>query len=236
MFGCRKSWGVAAVLSILTVAAPIGAADLIEPWAPGWSDLELFTTWEEGGRPNGSTTLGIGLDGGFSVGFSLAGGADPADVGLILVWSRDLGRRGELDLFAEANAATHEVELDGLGRSYGCEWSAPPTRPHRPYLRLTATRHDDGYRWHPLLGWNLPAGRLDLHLELSSEQPEPGGRWPLHLAIGPNLALTDEIELLPELSLLYDRATGELEPALTLGVVTTPAAVRALAERLLASR
>ena len=216
----------ATVLAV-TFLVPFGdarAADLVEPWAPGFSDLELHASFERGGSPRTSTLLGFGLGGGLSAGFSLAGGGEPADLGIVLVWSRGLGRWGELDLFAEANAATREVELDELGTSYGFEWS-PTARGARPYLRLNVTDHDGAWRIHPLVGWNLPLRRCDLHLELSSEQPEPGEPWPIHLALGPNFGLGDGFELLPELSLVHD-GSDRVEAVLALGVVTSPAALR----------
>jgi hypothetical protein len=230
--GGRRS-GLVVLVHVVAGCVAAHAADLIEPWSPGFSDLELHATLDGDGGTSATSTLGFGAGGGFSVGLSLAGGTHSTDVGLVLVWSRVLGRWGELDLFAAADAATGEVELDGLGTSYGLEWSAR-RRGARPYLRLSASVHDEGRRLHPLVGWNLPLRRCDLHLELSSEQPTPGEPWPLHLAIGPNLGLTEGFELLPELSLVHDRARGGVDITLTLGVVTSPGALAAalrLAER-----
>jgi hypothetical protein len=224
MGGNRAAW--AWILSSLAVVGPAGAADLIEPWAPGPSDLELFVQLEPDARPVTSSLLGFGLGGGLSAGISLASGEDPSDLGVVLFWSRSLGRFGELDLFAEASAAAREVELDELGTSYGFEWSAPGAGP-RAYVRLHAADGDTGWRFHPLLGWNLPLGRCDLHLEASSEQPAAGDRWPIHLAIGPNFALGADAELVPELSILHDRGAGTTEIALSVGVVTSPSAIAA---------
>ncbi|MBZ0088758.1 MAG: hypothetical protein K8H90_00105, partial [Thermoanaerobaculia bacterium] len=116
---CSKSLGL--LLLALLGAAPAPAADLIEPWDPGFADLELFVGFARGGEVNGATTFGFGLGGGVSAGVTLARGDQPDNVGFTLVWSRELGRLGELDLFAFAHSSTHEAELDWLDHAAGFE-------------------------------------------------------------------------------------------------------------------
>lgn len=213
------------LLSMLLLATPASAADLIEPWDPGFTDLELFVGFARGGETLGATTLGFGLGGGVSAGLSLARGDEPDSVGFSLVWSRALGGLGDLDLFAFAHSTTSEAELDWLDHAAGFEWSAPAGGA-QPYVRATVLREDGATRVHPLVGLRLPVGRADLHLELSSMQPAEGGPWPLHLAVGPNWQLADGLELLPELSLIWNRAEDRFEPGLALTWIASPAALR----------
>jgi hypothetical protein len=63
---------------------------------------------------------------------------------------------------------------------------------------------------------------LDLHVELSGEEPETGP-WPVHLAIGPNVALTDGIELVPEVAVIRDRGPeSSTSMVFSVGVVVDP--------------
>lgn len=210
------------LLLALLAVRPGSAADLIEPWDPGFSDLELFVGHGRGGESIGGTVLGFGLGHGLSLGLTLSGGDVPGEAGLILAWSHELGRLGALDLLGFAQTETREAELDRLGRAVGFEWSAPAGGV-QPYLRATLL-WEEGERFvHPLLGLRVPAGRVDLHLELSSRQPAPDEPWPVHLGVGPNFRLPGGSELLPELSLIWNRAEDRLEPALTVVWITNPA-------------
>jgi hypothetical protein len=219
---CR-SLAVAAALA----GQPLAAADLVEPWDRGLSNLELFTQFEEGLGPQTSTTIGFGLPASLSIGLSLASGATPDTVGLTLYWSRDLGRAGAFDLIFQTDTETGESELGAAARLIGVEWSTPGSG--GPYLRWMTVSEDGRTRHHPLVGFVVPFDRVELHLELSSEEPEPGGSWPIHLAVGPNLRITDDLELLPELSVLYDRRSGEISTAFSIGFVTSPNALRRFA-------
>ncbi|HSM51237.1 MAG TPA: hypothetical protein VLA75_07550 [Thermoanaerobaculia bacterium] len=205
----------------LLAATAASAADLVEPWEPGFSSLEIAFGLARGGEAVGATVLGFGLGRGLSAGLTFSGGDTPGEAGLVLAWSRDLGRLGELDLLGFAHAATSEAELDRLDHAVGFEWSAPAGG-LQPYVRTTLFWEEGERRVHPLLGLRLAAGRVDLHLELSSAEPAAGEPWPVHLAVGPNFAIAGGFELLPELSLVWNRAAGRLEPAFAIILVTCP--------------
>ncbi|RMF86103.1 MAG: hypothetical protein D6739_03635, partial [Nitrospirae bacterium] len=125
-------------------------------------------------------------------------------------------------LEAGVTGASQEAEAGRMTWAAGGELSVELAG-WTPYLRLD--RSVDGGRasLHPLAGAMVPlaGGRLELHLELSSEEPE-GGPWPVHLAVGPNLHLSEAVELLPEVSVVREGATGESGWAVTVGVVVDP--------------
>lgn len=199
-----------AVIPLLPTAPPATAADVVEPWGEGLSNVELFGTVGEGlERAESTAAVGLGLPGGFSVGLTLAAATGtPAEAGFVLVYSRSLGRLGELDLWGEVLPVGQEVELLGARRALGMEWSGS-TRGGVPYARLTLTDDGEARHLHPLLGWMLPVGdRMELHLELSGEEPDAGS-WPLHLAVGPNWRLSPAVELLPELSMVWQPDNGD---------------------------
>jgi len=215
------------VLFLLVATATASGADLIEPWSPGFSDLELFVRAGSRGDDLGSfATAGFGLGGGVSVGVTLSeDNAGPARGGLVAMLSRALGSRTDVDLWVETGmSSSHpEAELGRLDWAVGTEWS------YRagscvPYLRLSRLDAGAGDRFHGLLGLMVPAGAVELHLELSSEEPD-GGPWPVHLAIGPNFLLRPEVEVQPELSIIRDRGTGETTWVVTVGMVVDPAAL-----------
>lgn len=210
------------LLALTVGVAPGKSADLVEPWARGFSDLELFVGHGRGGESVGGTTLGFGLGRAFSAGLTLSGGDVPAEIGLVLAWNRELGRYGSLDLLGFAQTETREAELDRIGRAVGFEWSAPAGGA-QPYLRTTLLWEEGERFLHPLVGLRLPTRRIDLHFELSSRQPVAGEPWPLHLAIGPNVIVRGGSELLPELSVIWNRAEDRFELAASLLWITDPA-------------
>jgi hypothetical protein len=204
---------------------PVSAADLVEPWDQGFSDIELYASHGTDTPGIGMTmVLGFGLVEAFSIGATLSDGADgAARLGVVALYSRRLGGGVKLDLFGETGVQrSAEAELDSDGDWLaGLEWSL-----HRatviPYLRTTMFDAPDSGGFHPLFGLMIPAGnRVELHLELSSESPE-GGSWPLHVAIGPNARLGETVEILPEISMLQEREDGETHWQFSLGLVIDP--------------
>jgi len=207
-----------------SLATPVAGADLVEPWDPGFSDLELHFGHARGGESIGGTTLGFGLGQGFSAGLTLSGGDVPGAAGLMIAWSRTLGGFGDLDLLGFAQTEVREAEIDRVERAVGFEWSGRAAE-WQPYLRATLFWREEARYFHPLVGVRTAVGPVDLHLELSSAEPEPGEPWPLHLAVGPNFEPLPGHELLPELSLIWNRADGRLEPAISVTWITSPAAL-----------
>lgn len=212
------------LILMASLAAPAAGADLIEPWDRGFSDFELHFGLARGGESIGATTLGFGLGGGVSAGLTLSGGDVPGAAGLVLAWSGTLGRYGDLDLLGYAQTEVRDVEIDRVERAIGFEWSGRGVE-WQPYLRATLFWREEGRYFHPLVGVRTGAGPVDLHLELSSAEPEPDEPWPVHLAIGPNFEPLPGHELLPELSLIWNRAAGRVEPAVTFTWITSPAAL-----------
>lgn len=220
----RRIAVLAPVVLLLLLAPPADAADLVEPFGPGFSDLELFVSSGEGDAATESSgVVGFGLGDHLSLGLTLgAAEGDPAEAGFMLMYSRSLGRHGDLDLWAEYLPVGEEVELAGVNRALGVEWSGRSAGTV-PYTRLSVVSEEGGdVGVHPLVGLRLPAWRgVELHLELSSEQPEDGS-WPLHVAVGPNWQLAPGTELLPEISLIHQPDAGTTSVFFTLGVVIDP--------------
>ncbi len=209
----------------VAVALPAGAADLVEPWDPGFTDLELWVSVGEGAEVESTLVAGFGLGNGLSVGASLSGDADGARrLGGICMLTLEGGRGTALDLWAEGGvrALWREAELGSADWSLGTELSRDLGR-WIPYLRLTRWLEGGDASLHPLAGAVFPYlnHRLELHLEISSEEPE-SGPWPFHLAIGPNFHVNECVEVLPELSLIRDRGAGETHVVFTVGLVLDP--------------
>jgi hypothetical protein len=228
---CRTTLTLCTLALALLAPRPARAADVLEPWSEGLSNVELFTTFGDGFEAGETTAaVGMGLPRGFSLGLTLASAeGEPTQAGFVVVWTRSLGALGELDLWGEYVPVGQEVELMGADRSVGVEWSGSARR-SVPYVRLSLSDDAEGRHFHPLVGWMLPVGdRLELHVELSSEEPASGA-WPLHLAIGPNWSFGDALELLPELSAIYDPqggdGHGETSFFFTLGIVLDPGLAR----------
>lgn len=220
---------LATVLSVLLIPGrSLRAADLVEPWAPGLTNTELFfTTGESAADRELAGLVGFGIGPHLSLGLSYASPDQGDGGGLILLYTRPLGRWGEVDVWGElqVQAASMEAELGAAERAFGFEWSAPArwSGKAQPYVRLSAARSEGANRWHPLVGLRIPAGRrLDLHVELSGEEPD-SGPWPVHLAVGPNLPLSDWLEVIPEVAVIEERgAGGDSSLLFTLGVVVDP--------------
>lgn len=226
-----RVWAVVACsCCFLFPGAPVRAADLIEPWAPGLTDAEIFVGFGDSAADREVTGLvGFGIGRHLSFGLSYASLEEDDGGGMVLVYTRPLGRWGELDLWGELQmqTATMEAELGAAERAIGFEWSAPSrwSRGVQTYVRVSAARSEGSTHLHPLVGFRIATRtRLDLHVELSGEEPDDGP-WPLHLAIGPNLPLNDWLEVVPEIAVIDDRAPGGgTTVAFSLGVVTDPSA------------
>ena len=199
-------------------------ADIIEPWDPGFSNFELFAV--TGDQPGDSVFVsvgGFGLGRGFSIGATVEGHLDGSRrSGLVAMASCSLSPRCDLDLWLESGVQSPQAdaELRTLDWGLGAQWRLrlPSCT---PYLR--ASRGGDGQiYWHLLAGVMVPVGEVELHLELSSEEPD-AGPWAVHLAVGPNVCLAPDIELQPELSLVRDRRSGDTQWSASVGVVLNPA-------------
>jgi hypothetical protein len=200
------------------------AADIIEPWDPGFSNLELFAvTGDQPGDSGFVSVVGFGIGRGYSLGATLESQGDGTRrSGLIAMASCPLTSRSDLDLWLESGVQSPQAdaELRTLDWGLGAQWRLrlPSCT---PYLR--ASRGGGGeVCWHFLAGVMIPVGEVELHLELSSEEPD-GGPWPVHLAVGPNVCLASDVELQPELSLIRDRGTGYTHWSASVCVVLNPA-------------
>jgi hypothetical protein len=193
------------------------AADLLEPFDPGFSDLELHWSGDLGADDHGAVgVLGFGLGGGVSLALQMEGAAGEVGSSAVsLVFSRSLGRAGELDAWLGRGLGG---ELAGA-LELGLEWSRD-FGGAVPYARIGWHRGGDGGVV-ALLGVALDRERTDYHLELAVAPPEADGR-PLRLAFGPNVALGEGAELIPELALVRDPSTGDFATELSLGVVLCP--------------
>ena len=221
-----------AVCGLLIVAAfapgsVAAAADIIEPWAPGFSDLEVaVTAGDQTGDGGVAAVAGFGLGGGVSLGVTMAtsnGGSSRG--GLVAILTGRLGGRSDLDVWAETGirSAVREAEVGRVDWALGAAWSLRAGGGVQPYARIS--RADGGtVAWHPLAGVMVPLGRVELHLELSSESPETGP-WPVHVAVGPNLKLAPAVELQTELSLIDGRAGAGTHWAVAVAIVIDPSRV-----------
>lgn len=224
-----RAWAVVACSCwFLVSGAPARAADLIEPWAPGLTNAELFVGFGDSSSDREVTGLvGLGIGRHLSFGLSFASLEEDDGTGMVLLYTRPLGRWGEVDLWGELQmqTTTMEAELGAAERAFGFEWSAPSrwSRGVQTYVRLSAARAEGATHLHPLLGFRIATrSRVDLHVELSGEEPD-SGPWPIHLAIGPNLPVNDWLEVVPEVAVIDDRGPGgETTFAFSLGVVTDP--------------
>ncbi len=212
-------------LLAVSVALPARAADLIEPWERGFSNVEFFTARTSSApRTQLNGLIGFGLPGGLSLGTAVSSDSDGTTrLGLVGYYTFALGSLQELDLFAELGKSdTPEAELNDEGDWLaGLEWSRRG-RAATLYMRSSHFGGDGDHGWHPLLGLMLPYGeRLELHMELSSESPDEGS-WPVHLAVGPNVRLTDRVEFLPELSLVHHRQDDGSDWRFSFGFVIDP--------------
>jgi hypothetical protein len=217
-----------AVLGLLPVLVPVvtPAADLVEPWERGVSNAEIHFSFGDGSADTAAALLGMGLPAGFSLGAAITEAEDgAAGWGLIGMFTRRFGAF-EMDLVGELgrHRASHEAETHGDWLA-GTEWSF-----HRyrlvPYVRATAVGDPESGGYHGLVGLMAPVTKhLELHVELASEAPL-GGSWPLHLAVGPNILLPGGVEILPEISMVRDRATGATDWLFTVGLIFNPQSLR----------
>ncbi len=211
-----------AALSVMVFLTPgfLTAADLIEAWAPGLSDFEFYIqTGGEAGETVSSLALGYGAGHGFSLGLILNnehGG--PEQLGAVAFWSRDLAVDRQLDVWIYSEATPAE-DQESNEWQLGIEWSWVSGR-MQPYLRPSVTRSEDGYHWQQLLGLMLPLDPVELHLELSAEIAASRA-YDLRFAVGPNITLSEAVELLPEISWTRHPGSHETSWALSLGCILT---------------
>jgi len=212
-----------ALASAVSGGRAAGAADIFEPWERGFSDVELFAGFGEGGHVQGQALAGMGFAPGGSLGLSVSmQEGEAARLGLLVAMTVAVGSATDLSFWAESGLAGASVEVE-LAHA---DWSAGFQLVHwrdgvTPYGSL-AFAGEEGMemRLHPLVGTMVPLGAVELHLELSSHEPVAGA-WPLHLAVGPNLHLTPWCEVLPELSLVRE-AGGSFHWAATVGLIVDP--------------
>ncbi|MFZ5786813.1 MAG: hypothetical protein ACOY3Y_10260 [Acidobacteriota bacterium] len=216
---------IAAAVACLPWCATATAADLVQPWAPGLSELEVFVTHENGqDEPQWSALVGGMLVPGLSVGvaFQYADGRT-SRLGAVAIWTTEFSSRTSVDVWGEVglDRTPVEAELGAVSFAAGAEWSRD-LGGAIPYSRASYTVDDDVGSAHTLLGLKIPIGSLvELHIEASSREPE-FGPWPLHLAVGPNIVLSPTLKLLPEVSWIHDRAASESTWVLTFGVCMDP--------------
>lgn len=201
------------------------AADLVEPWERGFSNIEFFATHASG--ENGihlNAVIGFGVPGSISLGGAASRDADGTTrLGFIGFWTHDFGGGQILDVFAEGGISQlSDSELrtksDWLA---GFEWSLS-RKGATPYVRTTFFDAEESGGIHPLIGVMVPTGeRVEIHWEVSSEAPESGA-WPLHLAFGPNVTLNSKVELIPEISMVHQFEDGETDWQISIGVIIDP--------------
>jgi hypothetical protein len=207
-------------------AGAAAAADLIEPWDKGWSDLEFFVSASQASRANSYASLaGFGIANGVSVGTFVTGEEGAATcTGLVGIFTRPLSRRMEFDLWAEIGYQDQVSPDEGdytLDGAAGTEWSLDLTSAV-PYVRLAQAISEDESELTGLAGLMLPMGAmLELHLEMQTELRQGGDRS-LRIGVGPNLRLRPYLELLPEISYISDRGEGENAWIATIGIIIDP--------------
>jgi len=212
---------VLAALLLLPMVA--GAADIFEPWDRGFSDAEIFAGVAEGGTAAAQALAGFGLGRRVSLGLSMSTDeGESSRFGVFLGVTRDVGRNTDLSFWLQSalGVGTLDVELIHADWTAGCQlvhWREGMV----PYGVLSvAGEEGENLRLHPLVGVMFPTGRLEIHLELSSDQPQCGA-WPVHLAIGPNVHVKPWLEVLPEISFVRESG-GEIHWVATVGVIVDP--------------
>ncbi len=211
------------ILLILLQTPLLYTADLIEPWDPGFSDAEFYlATAEESGNTSWAAVAGFGAGKGFSLGVLLShfnGGS--TRIGGLAVWSTSISDSQDLDLWAVTEVfSDREADPERINLEVGAEWSFR-TGSAQLYIRPSFFFDGDGGHWHPLVGIMQPVGPVELHLELSSFEPQ-GGRWPIHLAIGPNFEVSNGVEILPEINLIHGGEPRQTTWVAVLGIVVDP--------------
>jgi hypothetical protein len=215
-----------APLVLAAAALPAAAADLIEPWERGFTDLEVLVSDLGGDGRTTAALAGWGLTDHISLGAaaSVAGGSVER-AGLVGLFTFPLAGGLETDLCVEAGVSRAE---EGAGRAdwlLANEWSRPVGRVV-PYARLSAFGDGETDGTGRLAGLMIPVGgHLELHLEAFSAVVGDGSR-PQALVLGPNFTLTPEIEVLPEIAYVRDDATGESHWQVSVGLVMDPRILR----------
>jgi hypothetical protein len=222
---------IAGALLAGPAVGPAAAADLIEPWESGFSNLELHYAVTARSRSRTVTSLaGFGVADGVSLGTWICQvDAEESHLGFVGILTRPLSRRMEIDLWGQISVVD-TLHPDARGRETGwdagAEWSLA-LQQVVPYARFSHASSMEGGRWRGLAGFMLTAGpRLELHLEGAAEEPRAGARL-TSVALGPNLRIHPRVELLPEIAYVDDRAAGETTWVATIGVVIDPRQRRA---------
>jgi len=219
------SRGFPSVFLAALLLLPMGAsaADIFEPWDRGFSDAELFAGVGEGGVAAGQALAGFGLGRRISLGVSVSSDeGESSCFGVFLGVTRDVGRNMDISFWLQSalGVGTLDVELIHADWTAGCQlvhWREGIV----PYGVLSvAGEEGENLRLHPLAGVMLPRGRLEVHVELSSDQPRHGA-WPVHVAVGPNVHVKPWLEVLPEISFVRESG-GEVHWVATLGVIVDP--------------
>ncbi len=210
-------------LSVVCVA-PVLAADTIEAFDPGVSDLEAG--WS-GGSDGGvlSAVVGAGVTRRLSMSASLERGLAAAEhtaagvgafLGLHDHWAG-------IDLFGELG--WDALEGAPSGWLAGLELD-DPRHLVMPYLRTAVAGSAAGRVEQGLLELGVataePVGRLHPHLELAVAVDWQGYAG-VDLALGPNLGLGESVELVPELRASWTQEQAGPSLAATVGMIVTRA-------------
>jgi len=208
------------VVCLLAFVSGIEAADLIEPWGSGFSDIEFYAGGNlHGAFDDSAAVFGFGAPHGFSIGLLFNHYQEGVDeIGAVAIWTNPAAN---LDFwFSAATSLEKEEEPGDISWDLGMEWSRELLPGSIVYFRPSYIYDGSRGRVHPLLGVMRKISIVELHLEISSEDPEHGP-WPLQLALGPNFSLSKSIEILPEFSWTWDRSRHERDLAFTLGFILT---------------
>lgn len=190
------------VVGSLLLAGGAFGADLVEPWDPQRTNLELSVAGVDAGGL--ATLVGTGVTDRVSVGWCAGRDGDGLrDTGFVAIVHQPLGRGGDLDVWSEVGLSSAGGGDGDKRFGGGLEWSGPWSA-LVPYVRLTGAAGDPGTAWGGLVGVMRPVGeRLGLHLELSLDDAGDEGST-RRLALGPNVLVHPRVEVLPELS--WERA------------------------------
>jgi hypothetical protein len=213
-------------LFTLLVALPsaVEAADTLEAFEPGVSDFEAgFATDGAGGAV--SAVVGAGLTRQLSVSTAIEqdlAAADPTAFGVgafLGLHDRWVG----VDLFGEFGWDGTQGAPDGW--MAGLELD-DPRRLVMPYLRTAVAGSFSGMVEEGIVELGVttvePLGRVQPHLELAMALDWQGYAG-LDVAVGPNLALGDSVELIPELRTSWSMESPDPAVSATVGVIVTRA-------------
>ena len=212
-------------MAIVAFAAMAGAADTFEPWAPGLSDLELYTSHDD--REGWTDQLLLGYGAPHHLGLALTWGRELAipesnhTVGGLIAWT-PWERGVDLDLFGQY---LHSFLESSDGYLLGAEVSRHGVSEKRmvPYSRLfweLDTGGGEGQKYYALIGLLINFGPRVQLLGEAQETISLLDRPRYNYELGLNLKLTEDLELITEVR--NDRAPEE-PPCytFTVGVIAT---------------